>query len=174
MYVFAMCEASLGFSRAGQFRNGRVSVYDPCRRSLQYQFNYSATGPRRIGPLHVISSDRDRSLLIGTYPVWKRTVLDTDQEAFVRYRIRAVSRDASLHDCCVLGRGSCVAVVGCEFRKISAREQITKATITAENKGSGCLATKCRNLAAIGTHSCDLFHWAPFPATCLSKIAHFH
>ena len=36
-------EASLGSSRAGQFRNGRVSVHDPCRRSLQYQFNYSAT-----------------------------------------------------------------------------------------------------------------------------------
>src|SRR5262249_25959058 len=53
--------------------------------SLEHQFNYPATGPRRIAPLQFISGDRDRSWLRSTYPVRKRTVLDFQREVLVRY-----------------------------------------------------------------------------------------
>jgi len=57
--------------------------------SLEHQFNYSTTGARRIAPLHFISRDRDRSRLLSTYPVRKRTVLDFEREGLPRYRVGA-------------------------------------------------------------------------------------
>jgi hypothetical protein len=46
--------------------------------SFEHYFYYPTTGPSRVGPLQVISRDRDRSLLLSTFPVRKRAVLDFD------------------------------------------------------------------------------------------------
>src|SRR5262249_24211759 len=79
--------------------------------SFEHQFNYPTTGPRRIGPLHLISGDRDRSWLRSTYPVRKSAVLDFQREVLVRYSVGAVGRDTPFHDRCVLLRTSRIAVV---------------------------------------------------------------
>jgi hypothetical protein len=88
----------------------------------EHEFNYPATGSRRIAPLHFIAGDRDRSCLLSTIPIRKRTGLDFKREGLVRYRVGAVSGDTSLYDCCVLLWSSRSAVVGCEFGKFLARE----------------------------------------------------
>src|SRR5262245_42301991 len=90
--------------------------------SLQDQFNYSTAGPGGIGPLQLISGDRNRSLLVSTNPVRKCAVLDLDHEVSARDRICAKRGDAPLDDCLVLLRRTRNAVVGCKFRKVAARQ----------------------------------------------------
>ena len=58
------CDA---LSRLSVITDGTEHVYR-CGlfHSLEHQFNYPTTGPRRIAPLHFISGDRDRSWLRST------------------------------------------------------------------------------------------------------------
>src|SRR5450759_578877 len=118
--------------------------------SLKSQFSHPTGGPRGIGPFHFISGDRNRSLLLGTVPVRECTELDLDHETFVHDRVRAEGSDAPPHHGCVLLGGSRAAVVGCELRKIRARQQIGKAAVAAEDKDSPRIGTEGRALLAVG------------------------
>src|SRR5262245_1582287 len=104
------------------FTGTRELICGPGSGSLEDQFNYSTAGPGGIGPLQLIASDCNRSLLVSTYPVRKCAVLDLDDEIRARDRICAKGRDAPLDDCLVLLRRTRIAVVGCKFRKVDARQ----------------------------------------------------
>ena len=90
-----------------------------CCGSLKDQLDYPTGGPRRVVPLQFIPGDRDRSLLIGARPVWKRTVLDFHREFLARCRVGAENRDAPLHDSLVFVGSPGGAVVGCKFWKVA-------------------------------------------------------
>src|SRR4029077_16528698 len=89
-------------------------------------------GPRGVVPPQVIPGGRDRSLLIGTRPVLKRTVLAFSRALLARCRVGVENRDAPLHDSLVFVGSPGGAVVGCKFWKVSVGKQINKATITVE------------------------------------------
>src|SRR5262245_37417556 len=103
------------------FTGTRELICGPGSGPLQDQFNYPTAGPGGIGPLQLISSDRNRSLLVSTYPVRKCAVLDLDHEVSAHHRICANRRNAPLDDCSVLLGRTRIAVVGCKFRKVTAR-----------------------------------------------------
>src|SRR5262245_33177757 len=75
-----------------------------------------------------------------------------NHEVSARNRICAKRRDAPLDDCLVLLRRTRIAVVGCEFRKVAARQEINKTTIARENNDPLWVVTKCRNLDAVGAY----------------------
>src|SRR5262245_59912220 len=100
----------------------RELICGPGTGSLQDQFNYSTAGPGGIGPLQLISSHRNRSLLVSTYPVRKCAVLNLDHEVSAHDRTCTKRRDAPLDDCLVLLRRTCITAVGCKFRKVAARQ----------------------------------------------------
>src|SRR5262245_46687618 len=103
-------------------------------------------------PLQFISGDRDCSFLVGPHPVRERAVFNLEREFLVRDRIRPKRRDASLHYCLVLISSTRCAVVRCKFRKVTARQQVDKATIAGENKNSFWILTKCCRSAPIRAH----------------------
>src|SRR5262249_40434704 len=91
----------------------------------------------------------DISLLISSCPTRPRTAFDFKGDDFVRYRVGAEMRDASLHDGFVLFWRSRVAVATCELGKVGSQCHGCVAAVTVEYDHALARCRKHVNPAAI-------------------------
>src|SRR5271166_5525112 len=87
-------------------------------------------------PAEFVPGKLEKSFLIGALRVWERTGLKVEGNGLIclAHRVRTEVGNAPLHDGLVFFRGSCLAIVGGEFRKIRTGDDYRKAAVRVEHQ----------------------------------------
>jgi hypothetical protein len=105
----------------------------------------------RSSPLQFVARDSKGTFLIGSDPVRERTALTVCGNGLIclTHRVRTQVGNVSLHDRLVLFWSSCLAIVGCEFRKIRPGDDERHAAVRVERHLALRIGTKQIALLAV-------------------------
>lgn len=131
----------------------------------------SSTERRNCSPrLLVPRKGLDGSLLIGSDPARPHSAFDVLDNYAVRYRVCAKESEASVYDCFVFVGRALHPVVGCEFRKIRARDNDREAAIVVEYRDALRIWAKWLNRTAVWSDAGIQFE-TPGPDQVLGGLA---
>jgi hypothetical protein len=111
----------------------------------------------RVNPFHFVLCKGQKSLLISSFPIRERTILNVDVERTIRLidRIRTKVAEDSLANSFVLLRGAIQTVVGGKFRKIRGYELHRNAAVSVHSKDACRIGAKRIESAAIRAFDVD-------------------
>src|ERR1700726_3259275 len=111
----------------------------------------------RVDPFHFVLCKGQKSLLISSFPIRERTVLNVNVERTIRItdRVRAKIAEDSPHNSFVLLWGAFQTVVGREFRKTRPYELHRNVAVSIHNKDACRFAPKRFQSTAIRAFDVD-------------------